>query len=118
MKVTIQQWNAVATWRWDMPEDDVCGICRVQFDGTCPTCKYPGDDCTLRMSMSTTFYVDWTPRSPLSYSYWEMRPLFPHGTAFSSPLMATYGTDCSIALPPDMDPTRLLQRTVSHVQAE
>lgn len=49
MKVTIKEWNAVASWRWDMPEDDVCGICRVQFDGTCPTCKYPGDDCTLRM---------------------------------------------------------------------
>lgn len=49
MKVTIQEWSAVASWRWDMPEDDVCGICRVQFDGTCPTCKYPGDDCTLRM---------------------------------------------------------------------
>lgn len=48
MKVTIKEWNAVASWRWDMPEDDVCGICRVQFDGTCPTCKYPGDDCTLR----------------------------------------------------------------------
>lgn len=48
MKVSIKQWNAVATWRWDMPEDDVCGICRVQFDGTCPTCKYPGDECTLR----------------------------------------------------------------------
>ncbi|EGE00761.1 Anaphase promoting complex subunit Apc11, putative [Trichophyton tonsurans CBS 112818] len=47
MKVSIKQWNAVATWRWDMPEDDVCGICRVQFDGTCPTCKYPGDECTL-----------------------------------------------------------------------
>ena len=47
MKVTIKEWNAVASWRWDMPEDDVCGICRVQFDGTCPTCKYPGDDCTL-----------------------------------------------------------------------
>ena len=47
MKVTIEEWNAVASWRWDMPEDDVCGICRVQFDGTCPTCKYPGDDCTL-----------------------------------------------------------------------
>lgn len=30
-----------------MPEDEVCGICRVQFDGTCPTCKYPGDDCPL-----------------------------------------------------------------------
>ena len=47
MKVIIKEWNAVATWRWDMPEDDVCGICRVQFDGTCPTCKYPGDDCAL-----------------------------------------------------------------------
>ena len=47
MKVTIKEWNAVASWRWDMAEDEVCGICRVQFDGTCPTCKYPGDDCTL-----------------------------------------------------------------------
>lgn len=47
MKVTFKEWNAVATWRWDMPDDDVCGICRVQFDGTCPTCKFPGDDCAL-----------------------------------------------------------------------
>lgn len=50
MKVTIKEWNAVASWRWDMPEDEVCGICRVQFDGTCPTCKFPGDDCSLCMS--------------------------------------------------------------------
>jgi hypothetical protein len=49
MKVTIKEWNAVASWRWDMPEDEVCGICRVQFDGTCPTCKFPGDDCSLCM---------------------------------------------------------------------
>jgi anaphase-promoting complex subunit 11 len=48
MKVTIKEWNTVATWRWDIPEDDVCGICQVHFDGTCPTCKYPGDDCSLR----------------------------------------------------------------------
>ncbi|KAK1762076.1 anaphase-promoting complex subunit 11 RING-H2 finger-domain-containing protein [Phialemonium atrogriseum] len=47
MKVKIKKWNAVATWRWDLPEDDVCGICQVHFDGTCPTCKYPGDDCSL-----------------------------------------------------------------------
>jgi len=47
MKVKIIKWNAVATWRWDIPEDDVCGICQVHFDGTCPTCKYPGDDCSL-----------------------------------------------------------------------
>ncbi|KAI0473608.1 RING/U-box [Xylariaceae sp. FL0804] len=47
MKVKIKKWNAVATWRWDLPEDDVCGICQVHFDGTCPTCKFPGDDCSL-----------------------------------------------------------------------
>lgn len=47
MKVKITKWNAVATWRWDIPDDDVCGICQVHFDGTCPTCKYPGDDCSL-----------------------------------------------------------------------
>lgn len=47
MKVKIKRWNAVATWRWDIPEDDVCGICQVHFDGTCPTCKFPGDDCGL-----------------------------------------------------------------------
>jgi hypothetical protein len=56
MKVTIKEWNAVASWRWDMPEDEVCGICRVQFDGTCPTCKFPGDDCSLRMSLPTLLY--------------------------------------------------------------
>ncbi|KAK4162307.1 RING finger domain-protein [Cladorrhinum sp. PSN259] len=47
MKVKIKKWNAVATWRWDIPDDDVCGICQVHFDGTCPACKYPGDDCKL-----------------------------------------------------------------------
>lgn len=47
MKVVIKEWNAVATWKWNTPDDEVCGICRVQFDGTCPVCKYPGDDCPL-----------------------------------------------------------------------
>src|SRR6266536_2224549 len=79
MKVTIKQWNAVATWRWDMPEDDVCGICRVQFDGTCPTCKYPGDDCTLRMSIASPSTL--TVRSLISESSdWEMRTFLSYGT--------------------------------------
>jgi hypothetical protein len=47
MKVTIKEWNAVAAWRWDMPDDDVCGICRNPYDSTCSKCKYPGDDCPL-----------------------------------------------------------------------
>ncbi|ELQ35773.1 anaphase-promoting complex subunit 11 [Pyricularia oryzae Y34] len=55
MKVKIKEWNAVATWRWDIPEDDVCGICQVHFDGTCPTCKYPGDDCSLSNQCRPTF---------------------------------------------------------------
>ncbi|KAK4967565.1 hypothetical protein LTR28_002612 [Elasticomyces elasticus] len=49
MKVTIKAYRAVASWRWDMPEDDLCGICRVEFDGTCPKCKFPGDECPLIM---------------------------------------------------------------------
>ena len=32
-------------WRWDIPEDEVCGICRVEFERCCPSCKTPGDDC-------------------------------------------------------------------------
>ncbi|TID13427.1 zinc ion binding [Venturia nashicola] len=47
MKVTIKQWNAVAAWRWDMPEDDVCGICRSPYDSTCSKCRFPGDECPL-----------------------------------------------------------------------
>jgi hypothetical protein len=49
MKVTIREWNAVAAWRWDMPDDDVCGICRNPYDSTCSKCKFPGDECPLRM---------------------------------------------------------------------
>eukprot|EP00729_Bicosta_minor_P009938 gene9939-5148_t len=46
MKVKIKKWNAVATWRWEA-KDDTCGICRMPFDGCCPDCKIPGDDCPL-----------------------------------------------------------------------
>jgi hypothetical protein len=74
MKVTINHYHAVATWKWNLKpstaaaaldqqqshdddvgeqeeeeddddDDDVCGICRVAFDGCCPDCKIPGDGC-------------------------------------------------------------------------
>ncbi|GAA5886750.1 hypothetical protein JCM16303_003301 [Sporobolomyces ruberrimus] len=74
MKITINHYHAVASWKWnlkrtdhstttdstttnlDQPgdddpsdqdddEDDVCGICRVAYDGCCPDCKIPGDSC-------------------------------------------------------------------------
>lgn len=58
MKVTIDRWNAVSTWHWNHGQDEVCGICRVAFDGTCPTCKYPGDDCPLSTcSALINFYI-------------------------------------------------------------
>jgi len=49
MKVTINSFRAVATWKWNLPEesDDTCGICRVNFEGTCSKCKFPGDDCPI-----------------------------------------------------------------------
>ncbi|CAJ0844225.1 12768_t:CDS:10 [Entrophospora sp. SA101] len=47
MKVKIKRWNSVAYWRWDVSNEEVCGICRNLFDGCCPTCRIPGDDCPL-----------------------------------------------------------------------
>lgn len=38
----------------DDEEEDVCGICRVAFEGTCPNCKIPGDDCPLSESVFLT----------------------------------------------------------------
>jgi len=65
----VNNWQAVAHWRWatgkdkdkefiatgkvaddgeeDEDEEDLCGICRVPFEGCCPACKVPGDDCPL-----------------------------------------------------------------------
>ncbi|XP_061998294.1 anaphase-promoting complex subunit 11-like isoform X3 [Rosa rugosa] len=41
-----QWWHAVAAWTWDA-QDETCGIWRMAFDGCCPDCKLPGDDCPL-----------------------------------------------------------------------
>ena len=46
MKLKIKKWTAVAAWHWTA-NDETCGICRMQFDGCCPDCKVPGDDCPL-----------------------------------------------------------------------
>lgn len=93
MKVNIKEWNAVATWRWDMPEDDVCGICRVQFDGTCPTCKYPGDECTLCMVMYYNSSISWL----IGNSNWQMWPFVPYGTRLHSIGPLSILTKASIA---------------------
>ena len=45
MKVKINSWNAVATWKWDIENEDCCTICQFAFEMPCPRCKVPGDDC-------------------------------------------------------------------------
>ena len=57
MKVWIKEWHAVAAWRWQMPEDDVCGICRNPYDSTCSKCKFPGDECPLCMWISAPLFA-------------------------------------------------------------
>ncbi|KAI3635736.1 hypothetical protein MIR68_006374 [Amoeboaphelidium protococcarum] len=47
LQVTIKNWNAVAKWKWDVPNEDICGICRSPYDSACPQCRFPGDDCPL-----------------------------------------------------------------------
>ncbi|XP_058000590.1 anaphase-promoting complex subunit 11 isoform X2 [Hevea brasiliensis] len=44
--IQANEWHAVASWTWDA-QDETCGICRMAFDGCCPDCKHPGDDCPL-----------------------------------------------------------------------
>ena len=33
----------------DEDDEDLCGICRVAFEGCCPDCKVPGEDCPLSL---------------------------------------------------------------------
>ncbi|CUM65519.1 uncharacterized protein PRCAT00003165001 [Priceomyces carsonii] len=63
MKVKVVEWHGVGTWHWKLASEDqdksgyvdeLCGICRVAFDGTCPNCKYPGDDCPLVLGAGCT----------------------------------------------------------------
>ena len=59
MKVEIVEWKSYCTWHWDLASsdgyvDELCGICRVSYDGTCPNCKYPGDQCPIVLGSGCT----------------------------------------------------------------
>ncbi|PVU92122.1 hypothetical protein BB561_004032 [Smittium simulii] len=47
MKITLKQYNGVATWRWNTETEDICGICRLEFDACCPQCLFPGETCPI-----------------------------------------------------------------------
>lgn len=78
----------VAGWRWDVKEDDVCGICREAFESCCPTCKVPGDDCPpMWGACNHAFHMhcimkwldagkDREQQCPLCRRAWEFKPNF------------------------------------------
>ncbi|PVV03362.1 hypothetical protein BB560_002161 [Smittium megazygosporum] len=47
MKLKIKKHSAVAYWKWNVSSDDICGICRLDFDSSCPSCPFPGDSCPI-----------------------------------------------------------------------
>ncbi|KAI6096230.1 hypothetical protein EV401DRAFT_2044491 [Pisolithus croceorrhizus] len=64
MNVRIRHLCAVPPWRWNtsnkndnaVADDDlgdVCGICRVPYEGCCPVCKMSGDDFLLSTYLSS-----------------------------------------------------------------
>ena len=46
MKVRIDKWVTVASWKWDIKET-ACTICQEPFEKPCPNCTYAGDDCSI-----------------------------------------------------------------------
>ncbi|KAI3407006.2 APC11 [Candida oxycetoniae] len=78
MKVSVIEWKGYCTWHWDLSTagagaeaeaeatsvnkegsagsyvEELCGICRVSFEGACPSCKYPGDGCPLVLGSGCT----------------------------------------------------------------
>jgi hypothetical protein len=44
-EVKIKRWHGVAKWKWEVADEEVCGICRMPYEACCPGVKYPGDDC-------------------------------------------------------------------------
>jgi len=47
LKVSIKRYHAVALWKWNAGQDEVCGICQSPFEGVAPGVKYPGDECPV-----------------------------------------------------------------------
>ncbi|GMM44177.1 anaphase promoting complex subunit 11 [Pichia kluyveri] len=46
--ITVQSISPVYTWEWNCNDnDEMCGICRISFNGPCPQCKFPGDNCPI-----------------------------------------------------------------------
>ena len=43
-RVKVLSWKPVASWNWNIQNEDVCGICNNPFEMAAPGIKWPGDD--------------------------------------------------------------------------
>ena len=48
-RVKIISWKPMATWNWDVKNEDVCGICHNAFEMAAPGVKWPGDDSPIAL---------------------------------------------------------------------
>jgi len=51
--VKLEKAKLACHWTWNT-KDETCGICQMPFDGCCPDCKIPGDDCPIGRRNSWT----------------------------------------------------------------
>ncbi|OMJ24207.1 Anaphase-promoting complex subunit 11 [Smittium culicis] len=57
MKIRINKLSATAFWNWDVKSKDICGICRLEYESSCPECLYPGTSCPIQSgSCGHTFH--------------------------------------------------------------
>ncbi|PVU88715.1 hypothetical protein BB559_005450 [Furculomyces boomerangus] len=47
MKIIVKSITAHAKWAWKTTTNDICGICRLDFEACCPDCLYPGQTCQI-----------------------------------------------------------------------
>jgi len=84
-RVRVRAARFVAAWKWDIADDDVCGICHGEFEKACAACKLPGEDCPpVWGACNHTFHMhcimrwleaqkDREPACPLCRRPWEFR---------------------------------------------
>mmetsp|Transcript_1310 Transcript_1310/g.4109 ORF Transcript_1310/g.4109 Transcript_1310/m.4109 type:complete len:123 (+) Transcript_1310:334-702(+) len=87
LSLNIKTWHGVGAWTWGAGDaGDVCGICRIAYDGCPPDAKFPGDDSPVVWGTCAHAYhlqciTKWLsgqgaePRCPLCRQPWEFKQL-------------------------------------------
>ena len=86
--LNVKIWHGVGAWTWGAGDvGDVCGICRIAFDGCPPDAKFPGDDSPVVWGKcGHAFHLQcitkWlsganaeAPRCPICRGAWEFKEL-------------------------------------------